>query len=396
MKKIWLLVLSVALVGLGVYVVKNYLFYDLSPNSIIPAIKLPGKDVRQYLPQSNQVAYPFSIKSGYILDVFADMGGNLPRALAWDTGGTLVVSSTKKGKVFALPDKDDNGKTDAIIEITSGLNKPHGIAFDNDMIYIAETNKVARYSYNGTSYTVGAPQVLFSLPGNGKHYTRTIRIHDGKLYTSVGSSCNACIENDEKRATILVSNLDGSDLKVFAKGLRNTVFFVFDKKGNMWGTDMGRDGLGDDLPPDELNLIKEGKDYGWPYCYSDRTRDVKFKSGERSSYCVSTESPVYNFQAHIAPLGLVFIDSSQFNAGNQNDMLVALHGSGDSSSPVGYSIQKLNIFVNGVTGEENFLYGWLRNTEVFGRPVDLTFSQDGYLFISDDHAGLVYIYGKGR
>ena len=395
MKKIWLLVFSVALIGVGVYFVKNYLFYDLSLNNIVPAIKLPGKDIRQYLPQNHQIAYPFSIKTGYVLDVFADMGGNLPRALAWDPNGTLVVSATKKGKVSALPDADRNGKADQVIEIVSGLNKPHGIAFDRDWIYIAETDKVSRYSYSTSSYTASFPQVLFTLPGGGRHYTRTIRIHDGKLYTSVGSSCDVCVENDEERATILVSNLDGTEKKVFAKGLRNTVFFVFDKNGNMWGADMGRDGLGDNLPPDELNIIEEGKDYGWPYCYGNRVRDISFKSGQQTSYCISTEPSIYNFQAHVAPLGLAFIDSSQFSSGDQNNLLVAFHGSWNRSSPVGYSIEKLNIFANNVSSTDRYLYGWLRRSEVFGRPVDLIFSDNGKLFISDDNAGLIYIYSKG-
>src|SRR3989304_6418491 len=163
----------------------------------------------------------------------------------------------------------------------TGLDRPHGIAFDGGSIYVAETDKVIRASYNPETFSVGIPQKLFDLPGGGRHFTRTIRILDGKLYTSVGSSCDTCLEDSPLRASILVSNLDGSDLRVFAKGLRNTVFFTFDSSGNMWGTDMGRDFLGDNLPPDDVNLIEDGKDYGWPYCYGQKGRDSKLKPGEK-------------------------------------------------------------------------------------------------------------------
>jgi glucose/arabinose dehydrogenase len=396
MKKIWLLVLSVAFVATAYYFVTNYLFYDISLRGVVPAIRLPGNDIKQYLPLSSQFTYPLRMPSGYTLDIFAELDGSLPRVLVFDPSGTLIVSSPRKGRVMALPDKNRDGKADEVVTVLSGLNQPHGIAFDGDYIYVAETDKVVRYTYNTSNNSVGLSEELFELPGGGRHFTRTIRIHDNRLYTSVGSSCDTCIETDWRRASILVSNLDGTDLKVFAKGLRNTVFFTFDNSGNMWGTDMGRDFLGDDLPPDELNIIEEGKDYGWPWCYGNRVRDSKFKPGEKPSYCTDTEPPVYSFQAHVAPLGLVFIDSNQFSASEQGNLIVAFHGSWNRSEPVGYEIRKLSIFAQNVTSEDVFVTGWLKDGDTLGRPVDLAFDEDGNLYISDDNAGLVYILSRLR
>jgi glucose/arabinose dehydrogenase len=396
MKKIWLLVLCLALFGAAFYFVKTYLFYDISLKGVIPAIRTPGKDVKQYLPQNSKLLYPFRLPQGYMIDTFANLGRNLPRAMVIDSEGTLLVSSTTQGKIIALPDKDKNGKADDQIVVLTGLNKPHGMAFNGDELFVAETDKIVKYSYNPTDYTViGLGETVALLPGGGRHFTRTIKIHQGKLYISVGSSCDVCVENDERRAAILVSNLDGSDFKVYAKGLRNTVFFTFDEAGNMWGTDMGRDELGDNLPPDELNIIKEGKNYGWPYCYGDRVRDSKFKTGENISYCSETEAPVYKFPAHVAPLGISFIKSSQFSPHENGNLLVSLHGSWNSSVKVGYKIVYLSAYGGGVGAGSDYLTGFLQNDDVLGRPVDLIFDDDGNLFISDDYSGVIYIFGRG-
>lgn len=388
MRKAGIILFVLVLVGTTVYVVQKYLFYEFSLKSVNPAIKLPGKDVRQYLPQDSTISYPFTFDRSYILDTYADLGGELPRAMAFDSKGNLVVTSPKAGKVIVLPDANGDNKSDSKIDLLKGLNKPHGIAFDGDMLYVAETDKVVRYIYDPENLIATSPQVLFALPGGGNHNTRTIRIFKGKLYTSIGSSCNVCEESDWRRASILVSNLDGTDLKTFAKGLRNTVFFTFDSEGKMWGTDMGRDNLGDNLPPDEVNLIEEGNDYGWPYCYGDNVRDSKFKPGEKMSYCTTTVAPKYEFQAHVAPLGITYIDNST--------LLVAQHGSWNRSTKVGYQIVKISNFAGNLTGEETFLAGWLNKDEVLGRPVDLLLTKTGNLFITDDYSGVVYIYKRSR
>jgi glucose/arabinose dehydrogenase len=188
--------------------------------------------------------------------------------------------------------------------------------------------------------------------------------------------------------------LDGTDLRVFASGLRNTVFFTFDKNGTIWGNDMGRDFLGDNLPPDELNTITENANYGWPYCYGDLVRDDSFMKGQKSDYCSGTKAPVFKYHAHVAPLGIAFINSPLFNSTDQGDILVAFHGSWNSTKPVGYKVVKLNVEGGEIKSMEDFITGWIRGDAVYGRPVDLVFDKTGYLYISDDKAGVVYVVSK--
>lgn len=382
-----------AVTGLIYLFLQTYLKVDTRVflTNLIP----PRKDIKQYLPQGSELKYPFSIPSGFRLGVFADLGTGKPRVLTFDSADTLLASVPNKGKVVALPDENRDGKADKIVDVLTGLNKPHGIVFEDGKLYVAETNKVVKYSYDARSFTVTDPETLFSLPSGGRHSTRTIKIRNGKIYVSVGSSCDACLENGPQRAAILISDLDGRNLRVFAKGLRNTVFFVFDERGQIWGNDMGRDFLGDDLPPDELNIIAEDKDYGWPYCYGDRVRDTKFKVREKGVYCVDTQSPVFNYPAHVASLGIAFIDSNLFSPSEQGNLLVAYHGSWNASEPVGYKIVKLTVFADSVGQAEDFITGWQMDGEILGRPVDLVFDEEGTLYISDDKAGLIYNLTKG-
>ena len=319
----------------------------------------------------------------------------MPRVLAFDSNGVLFASLTKAGIVVAFPDEDKDGIADEVKVVLSELNRPHGLFFHGEKLYVAETDKVVRYDYNPENLFVAEGEKLFDLPGGGRHSTRTIKILDGKLYTSVGSSCDVCIEKDEKLAAILISNLDGSDLRVFARGLRNTVFFDFDSEGRMWGSDMGRDFLGDLLPPDELNIIENGADYGWPYCYGTNIRDGKFKILEPLDHCINTLSTVFDYPAHVSPLGITFIDSDLLPEGDQGNILVAFHGSWNSTVPVGYKIVKLIVEEGNVTSMEGFITGFIQEDGgILGRPVDLVFGPDGVLYISDDKAGLIYILTK--
>lgn len=371
----FLVFLTVLGVG-GYYILQNY-FPNLVP---------PSKDIKQFLPATKQTDTPLQIPDGNTLDVFTDLYGEQPRVLTFDSRGTLFASLTNVGKVIALPDFDGNLRPERKIEIITKLNKPHGIEFHGGYLYVAETNKVSRYKYNPATMSVGAKEVLFKLPGGGKNFTRTIKVGGDKLYTSVGSSCDACIEKDEYRASILVSELNGSNLKVFARGLRNTVFFDIDNNGKIWGTDVGRSGLGDSLPPDEINLIEEGKDYGWPYCYGNNNRDLKMESVNPIS-CEHYSPPVYELPAHSAPFGIIF-DSG-------GNLLVALHGSTISGKSFGYKVVKLSVFAESIAGEEDYLSGFVQGTnEVLGRPTGLVIDKNGNLFISDDKSGMIYVLRK--
>jgi len=381
-------------VWLLLIIISGYFLYGYVRNRVDFQEFLQGppkrREIIEQLPQNSSTFDPLLIEAGFEVDIFADLKGESPRVLAFDSNQVLVVSLTKEGRIVALPDEDGNGKADKVVQILDGLNKPHGIVFYGSRLFVAETNKVVSYDYDPNNFSVSFPQVLLLLPSGGRHSTRTIKIHDRKLYISVGSSCDTCIEKNAQRASILVSDLDGSGLRSFATGLRNTVFFAFDRAGKLWGNDMGRDFLGDDLPPDELNVVQAGGDYGWPYCYGNRTRDEKFQKEKKLAYCIDTEVPVVNYPAHVAPLGLTFIDSPLFSEADQDDLLVAFHGSWNRGEPVGYKIVKVSIFADQVIDVQDFISGWLSGSDVLGRPVDLVFSDNGELYISDDASNVIY------
>jgi glucose/arabinose dehydrogenase len=356
------------------------------------------KDIKEFLPQGDTLSYPLKIPPGFRIGVFADLGSGRPRVLAEDPNGLLVVTVTNSGTVVALPDSNNDGKAESSLTILSGLNQPHGLAFAGNYLYVAETNRVVRYLYNPKGPSVGSREELFKLPSGSGHFTRTIKVLGDKLYTSVGSSCNVCLERDSDRATMLVSDLSGRNLQILAKGLRNTVFFAFDQSDRIWGNDMGRDNLGDNLPPDELNVINttgssQPVDYGWPYCYGQKVRDTEFLNSENNR-CLDTVAPVFEHPAHVAPLGIAFINSSLFSASDQGNILVAYHGSWNSSVPVGYKIVKLRVTGGTVSGSEDFISGFIQGSEVLGRPVDLMFGNNGYLYVTDDKSGLVYVVSR--
>jgi glucose/arabinose dehydrogenase len=225
---------------------------------------------------------------------------------------------------------------------------------------------------------------------DGGHSTRTILFGgDGKMYVSIGSSCNVCREKDPRRAAIVRYNRDGGGEEIFATGLRNSVGITWHPATKeLWGTDNGRDLLGDDSPPDEINIIREGKNYGWPNCYADRVVDREFGTAE---ICQKSEAPAVKLQAHSAPLGLAFYTGKQFPREYQGDLFVALHGSWNRSKKTGYKVVRVKI-ENGRPGQvEDFITGWLTENEtVWGRPVDLIVGKDGALYLSDDAGGVVY------
>lgn len=364
-------------IGIGGYFILQKYFPNLVP---------PSKDIKQYLPANNNTDTPLKIPSGYTLDVYVDLKGERPSALSFDSRGTLFAVLTSTGKVVAFPDFDKNLKPERRVEIINGLNKPLGIEFKDAYLYIAETDKVSRYNYDSATMTVSNKKILFNLPSGGKNPTRFIKIFNDNLYVSVGSSCDACVEKNEFNAALLSSKLDGTDLKVFAKGLRNTMFFDIDKTGKIWGGDIGRNGLGENQPADEINLITEGKDYGWPYCFGNMEKDYKMPTTGPVN-CEHTTSSTYNLPAHSVPYGIVF--------DNNGDLLVALHGSKISNKSIGYKILRLSVFADSVSAEDVYLAGFVQGTnEVVGQPTGLAVDKNGNLFISDDRSGLIYVLTK--
>lgn len=334
------------------------------------------------------VAGKIQLPEGFMIEEFATGLGS-PRFMAFSPDGVLFATIIREGEVVALPDKVKNGKSDKKVTFLKGLNSPHGIAFYNGYLYIGETNQIVRYKYNGIDSKPGKKEIIVPNLLTGGHFTRTVAFGpDGKMYVSIGSSCNICEEKDKRRAAIVQFNPDGSDVTLFAKGLRNSVGLTWDPvKAEMWASDNGRDWLGDNLPPDEINTVKEGKDYGWPYCYGDRIPDPKFNDRRR---CVNTVAPIVEIQAHSAPLGLTFYDGDQFPEDYKGDLFVAYHGSWNRSVPTGYKLVRIRIKDGRPEGIEDFATGWLQGTKVLGRPVDVLVGVDGSLYVSDDRSGIIY------
>ena len=329
---------------------------------------------------------------GFAIELFArDLG--FARFMTLDPRGTLLVSVPRAGRVLALPDDDRDGRADAVVPVVEGLDLPHGLAFHDGRLHVAETGRVVRFDYDpATRRTVGRPTVVVpDLPPRGSHWTRTIAFGpDGRLYVSVGSSCNNCEERDGRRAAIYRYHVDGGEGTPFATGLRNAVgLAVRPGTSELWATVNGRDWLGDDRPAEYVTRVEEGGFYGWPYCHwtaAGLMPDPGLRDADR---CRTVRQPTVLYQAHTAPLGLVFYTGSQFPPEYRGDLLVALHGSWNRSAPVGYKV--IRVRLDGRTPvAEDFATGWLTGPRSWGRPVDLVVAPDGALFLSDDALGAVY------
>jgi glucose/arabinose dehydrogenase len=351
---------------------------------------------------------PFDLKQiklpdGFHIAVFADNIDGA-RMLTFTPGGVLLVSESGEGKVVALPDAKRTGKADRVVDVLSGLNEPHGIAFYQGKLYVAEYDKVRRYDWDETNLRATNSKTLTDLPTGGGHSTRSLLFHGGKMYVSAGSSCNVCIEKDPRRAAVMEFNPDGTGQKIFAKGLRNSVgLAVNPKTDTVWVTVNGRDMLGDDLPPETIyDLGKGGVDAGWPYCYGDRVPDTDFtKPGDNR--CQSVIEPKVQMQAHSAPLGLAFYEGSMFPPEYRNNLFVAFHGSWNRSVPTGYKVVRVKLDDKGQPqgGAQDFITGWLAPGETkkgrwMGRPVGIVFGSDGSMYLSDDAGGVIYRVTWGK
>jgi glucose/arabinose dehydrogenase len=244
----------------------------------------------------------------------------------------------------------------------------------------------------------GAAEKIADLPSGGGHSSRTLLFlpppDADKLLISVGSSCNVCAEEDWRRAKVLLLNADGK-LQTFAAGLRNAVFMrLHPETREIWATEMGRDYLGDNLPPDEINKIQAGRDYGWPSCYGDNVPDSDYLSTTADSKACQDKTPaVIDIQAHSAPLGLDFFPLKGWPEAYRQNLLVAYHGSWNRSVPTGYKVVLFRFDAQGkLRDRRDFITGWLppdKNSSI-GRPVDVRIRPHGLIYISDDKAGVIY------
>ncbi len=335
------------------------------------------------------------LPSGFKLTLYSNFPSS-PRVMATDNSNTLFVSFPDSGKIMALINSNNGNQPNQSKDIITSLNYPHGIAYYNNKLFVAEENQVSRYDWNKKTNEAKLEKILFKLPTDGIHRSKSISFDSkGNMYVSIGSSCNVCEETDPERAAIIISDFEGNNPHRFATGLRNTVFMTENPDTQeVWGTDMERDQLGDDLPPDEINILKNGADYGWPYCYGDGIKDIDFINKNRltvpQNICQKSVSPIFQIPAHSAPLGLVFVNSSKYPLNLQHDLLVAYHGSWNSSTPKGYKVVHLKINNNSVVYSEDFITGFIQNNSIIGRPVDLVFDSQNNLYLSDDKANAIY------
>ena len=328
---------------------------------------------------------------GFKMSIYAR---NVPnaRSMALSPQGTLFVGTRKEGKVYALPDHNKDHKADRVIILAKGMNMPNGVAFRDGALYVAEVNRILRYdNIDANLETPKKPIVVNdTFPTDKHHGWKYIAFGpDERLYVPVGAPCNVCEKDDQRYASIMQMRPDGTQLKIFAQGIRNTVGFDWHPRSKeLWFTNNGRDWMGDDLPPDTLHRAPQGGlHFGFPYCHAGEIPDPKF--GKKRE-CAEFARPAMNLGAHVAPLGMKFYTGKMFPEAYQNQIFIAEHGSWNRSKPVGYRITRVRLKESRPVQYEVFAEGWLQGEKAWGRPVDVLIMPDGALLVSDDRAGVIY------
>jgi glucose/arabinose dehydrogenase len=328
---------------------------------------------------------------GFEISIYASKVPNA-RSMTLSPNCRLYVGTRRAGNVYAILDHNKDNKADEVITIAKGMNMPNGVAFRDGALYVAEVNRVLRFDdIENNLRNPGTPAIVNdSFPSDKSHGWKFIRFGpDGMLYVPVGAPCNICERKDQRYAAIMRMYPDGTGLEVFAHGVRNSVGFDWHPKTNeLWFTDNGRDWLGDDMPPDELNHAPE-KDmhFGFPYCHGKNIPDPEFGKMRK---CEEFTPPAMELGPHVAALGMRFYTGEMFPEEYQNQIFIAEHGSWNRSIPIGYRITLVRLQENQAISYEVFAEGWLQGRTAWGRPVDVLVMPDGALLVSDDKAGVIY------
>lgn len=322
------------------------------------------------------------------ISVYAKVPG--ARSLTLGDNGIVYVGSRAPGKVYALlPDKNFS-RAKKVVVIAKNLTQPNGVAYANGALYVAEIHRILKFSDIESHLSDPKYQVIYNtLPTDKRHGWRYIGIGpDQWLYIGIGAPCNVC-ESKLPFATIARMHLDGSNFQIYAKGIRNTVGFDWNPETKaLWFTDNGRDWLGNDIPPDELNVApKQGLNFGFPYFWGNNQPDPTYGKNKSAKGMIE---PAYDLEAHAAALGMRFYTGNMFPKDYHHQIFIAEHGSWNRVGKVGYRVMLISMKNNKAISASVFASGWLQYEKFWGRPVDLEILPDGSLLVSDDYAGFVY------
>ncbi len=328
---------------------------------------------------------------GFRISVYAENVEGA-RSMARAANGVIYVGSREPGNVYALLDRDGDQRAEEVVTVLRGLQSPNGVAIHDGALYVAEISRVTRYDDIASTFRRDPSShiVNASFPTDAMHGWKFIAFGpDGKLYVPVGCPCNVCQRSDPRYSSITRMNADGSGLEVFAQGVRNTVGFDWQPGTNvLWFTENGRDQMGDELPPDELDRAPTaGMHFGFPYCHAANIPDPEHNQGRN---CQEFVPPVTTLGPHVAALGMRFYSGDRFPARYRGGIFVAQHGSWNRSEPIGYRVVFIPIEGDRAGKVEIFAEGWLSSTSAWGRPVDVLVMPDGALLVSDDKANAIY------
>ena len=351
-----------------------------------PPILPAGGSVESRLPD-------IKLPPGFKINVYASGVKNV-RSMTLSPNGTLYAGSRKEGKVYAFKDTNADGIADEVLTLTKGLTMPTGITYHKGDLYVSEVSRILVYrKIDQNLKQVPEPEVLlYTFPSEEHHGWKFIDFGpDGKLYVPIGAPCNVCERTDDARfAGIMRMDADGKNAEIVASGVRNTVGFDWHPEtGELWFTDNGRDWLGDDIPPCELNRApKTGLHFGFPYCHGTGIADPEYGKGKN---CNDYVAPAMDLGPHTAPLGMCFYTGSQFPERYRNGVFIAEHGSWNRTNPIGYRVMFVKVENNKAVSYEPFASGWLaENGDRWGRPADVLQLPDGSLLVSDDFGDAIY------
>ncbi|MEZ0317563.1 MAG: sorbosone dehydrogenase family protein [Methylophilaceae bacterium] len=373
-------------------------------------------------------AASIALPAGFKLNVFANLKAansdffRGARFMAFGPDGNLYISTGMDNQVLMLPDANKDGVADQVVVVADNLNAPQGLTFVKDKLLVANQDGVVQLIPNNGKWPAKSSQPLISGLSAGGHKLKTLKLGpDGYLYLNVGSSCNVCDETDAMRATIHRYSLNGqragqpagaletlgrhAQSPVWARGLRNSQGFAWHPQtGAMFATNNGSDmradtkggKVNDEIPPEHLNRIEPGKNYGWPHCWGVRdaagiyrhTTDPNFPGAD--GLCDSAQAPEITFPSHSTPLGITFLNDTKWPSEYKTDAIVALHGSWNRQQPSGYKLVRVKFKQDKPVEVVDFATGWLNNKSAWGRPVDVIVGPDGALYVSDDRAGMIY------